>query len=228
MTVLVTKRFIYFRPSSIIIPTQETYQVITQAHLHGWVSGEAVSNKIVLICNSNRGNMSHAGQTMKHMSDLGYRVCTFDYSGFGKSWGIPSEQQFYEDASYMVSLLGQSYNPKQIILYGYGLGATVATYAARRYGIPTLILVSPFPDITHTLSKPLKYLSMLFQDFKIVDYLRGYKGRSLLIHSQHDKKVPYSSVTQLITHVTLHIPTTGTRDVNNVPWDSVKRFIEER
>jgi len=226
-TVLITKRFVYFRPDSVMFGVQETYKVITKGHLNGWISEPAQLGKVVLICNSNQGNMSHSSEIMKNMHALGYQVCTFDYSGFGKSWGIPSEQQLYDDASYMVAFLRQSYQPEDIIVYGYGLGATIATYVARRYSIPTVILVSPFPSIASILTNPLRYAQIFFQDFKIMDYLPGYKGKSLLIHSQTDEIIPYDSITNLIQYSTVHIPTTGSHFNTDVPWENVRRFIEE-
>ena len=225
--VLITKRFVYFRPNSTMFAVDESYKVIKQAHLHGLLSDESNLDKVVLICNSNQGNMSHASEIMKNMHALGYRVCTFDYSGFGKSWGIPSEQQLYDDASYMVALLRQTYQPEQIIVYGYGLGAIVATYVARRYSIPTVILVSPFPSIASILTNPLKYAQVFFQDFKIIDYLSGYKGKSLLIHSKNDEIIPYDSIMNLIQYATVHIQTVGGHHTTEVPWESVSRFIEE-
>lgn len=226
--VLITKRFVYFRPNSTMFAVDESYKVIKQSHLHGLLSEQSKSDKIVLICNSNQGNMTYSAEIMKNMHSLGYRVCTFDYSGFGKSWGIPSEQQLYDDASYMVALLRQTYQPEQIIIYGYGLGATIATYVARRYSIPTLILVSPFPSIASILTNPLKYAQVFFQDFKIMDYLPGYKGRSLLIHSQNDEIIPYDKIMHLIQYATAHISTTGSHQRTEVPWENVSRFIEEK
>ena len=205
----------------------ETYKVLKQSHLHGLISNPSRIDKVVLICNSNKGNLSHSSEIMKNMNALGYRVCTLDYSGFGKSGGIPSEQRLYDDASYMVAFLRQTYQPNQIIVYGYGLGCIVATYVARRYSIPTVILVSPFPSIASILTNPLKYVQFFFQDFKILDYLHGYTGRSLLIHSKNDEIISYDSITNLIQYVTHHIQTVGSHQMTEVPWENVRRFIEE-
>ena len=139
LTTLLTKRFIYFRPSSIFLPVNETYKVIKQGHLHGWLAEGPPRSKVVLICHSNKGNVSHVAPLMEKFKGIGFTVLAFDYSGFGKSCGIPSEQQLYEDVSYMTALLRQTYQPADIVLYGQGLGAPVATYVARRYGIPTLL-----------------------------------------------------------------------------------------
>jgi len=227
VTTLLTKRFIYFRPSSSFSVVNETYKVINQGHLHGWMAEGPPRSKIILICHSNKGNVSHTANTIKQLHKLGFTVLSFDYSGFGKSRGIPGEQQLYDDASYMVALIRQTREPRDIILYGQGLGAPVATYVARRYGIPTLILISPFPSarsiVNHT---PLRYISGLFSEFNTQEYLHGYGGRSLLIHSKDDEYIPYGTTFELQRLASHHIPSSGTHEDILVPWNEIKRFIE--
>ena len=63
------------------------------------------SNKVILYCHGNAGNISYYDRKIITLRDLGFNILIFDYSGYGKSSGIPSEQQFYNDASYMVSML---------------------------------------------------------------------------------------------------------------------------
>ena len=98
ITVLLIKRFIYFQPSNEFIPYKETYQDISEGNLHGWFIGEK-GNKTVLICHGNGGNISHRQYLIEPLTKLGYSVLIFDYSGYGRSRGIPSETQFYHDAS---------------------------------------------------------------------------------------------------------------------------------
>ena len=227
ITVLLTKRFVYFRPSSKFLPVTETYKVIRQGHLHGWIAEGPSSSKVVLLCHGNKGNISHLAETIHSLNRLGFSVLAFDYSGFGKSGGIPSEQSLYDDASYMVALLRQTYEPWEIVLYGQDLGAPISTYAARRYGIPTLVLVSPIIDASSIIrNTPLKYFSRFFTEFNTEEYLRGYSGRSLLIHSVSDDYIPYESTASLRSLVTEHIPSSGTHENTIVPWTRVKKFIE--
>lgn len=227
LSVLLTKRFIYFRPSSDFIPINETYKVVNQGHLHGWLADGHPGSKIILLCHSNKGNVSHVAHFIEKFKNLGFSVLAFDYSGFGKSRGIPSEQQLYDDVSYMTALLRQTYQQRDIILVGHGLGAPVATYAARRYGIPTLVLLSPFVDARSIVNNTLlSFMSVMFSEFNTAEYLRGYQGRSLMIHSTTDEYVSYNAAAELRELVTLHIPSSGTHEGVDIPWEQVKRFIE--
>ncbi len=228
LTTLLTKRFLYFRPSSVFDRVDETYKVVTHGHLHGWVAEGPPGSKVVLICHSNTGNISHVAHLMEKFKSLGFSALAFDYSGFGKSYGIPSEQRLYDDISYMTALLRQTYEPADIVLYGQGLGAPVATYAARRYGIPTLIIVSPFISARSIIrNTPLKFISGLFSEYNTKEYLAGYRGRSLMITSVNDEYVPYDATSELQQLVTLHIPSSGTHKDVDIPWEQVKRFIEK-
>lgn len=228
--ILIIKRFIYFRPSSHFLPTKESYKVVKHGHLHGWLIdiGDK-SDKIVLLCHGNGGNISHNEGKIMALHSLGYSVLAFDYSGYGKSGGVPSEQQLYDDASAMVALLRQNYSPDQIILYGESLGAPVATYVARRYSVKTLILEAPLPSIKILMENKypiVSWLSFLFPEFDTASYLNGYKGKSLLLHSPTDEIIPYSSTSHLQQMCTLHIPVDGSHNNPIIPWEDVKKFID--
>jgi hypothetical protein len=226
---LLIKRFLYFRPSNNFILTEEKYVIVNHEHLYGWLLENKSSNKIILLCHGNFGNISHKEGKMIEMRNLGYSVLAFDYSGYGKSQGVPSEQRLYDDASMMVALLRQKYQPEQIILYGESLGGPVATYVARRYSIPTLILEAPLPSVKILIKNKypiISFLAFLFPEFDTEAYLKGYNGKSLIMHSKEDTKIPYSSVQNLIALCSQHIQIQGSHSNPIIPWIKVKIFIE--
>lgn len=226
---LLIKRFIYFRPSNHFLPTQEKYDIVNHEHLYGWLLENKNSNKIILLCHGNYGNISHKEGKMIDMRNLGYSVLAFDYSGYGKSGGVPNEQRLYDDASMMVALLRQTYQPDQIIIYGESLGGPIATYVARRYSIPTLILEAPLPSVKILIKNKypvISFISFLFPEFDTEAYLKGYKGKSLIMHSVDDKKIPYSSVQNLVSLCSQHIQIQGSHSNPVIPWEKVKIFIE--
>lgn len=228
ITILV-KRFMYFKPSSQFIEPTDKYQNINHRHLHGWLLENEASNKIILFCHGNYGNISHEQSKIVALKNLGYSVLAFDYSGYGKSGGVPSEQQLYDDASDMIAFIRQKYLPEQIILYGFSLGGPVATYAARRYGIQTLILESPLPSIKIYFSSKYPMLSCfapLFPEFDTYAYLNGFKGKILILHSSEDEKISYESIKNLINISSSYIQMTGSHYKPNIPWNDVKTFIE--
>ena len=226
---IIIKRFFYFKPSSKFIESKDKYQNINHRHLHGWLLENKLSNKIILYCHGNTGNISHDERRIVELRNLGYSVLAFDYSGYGKSGGVPSEQQLYDDASDMIAFISQKYKNEQIILYGFSLGGPVATYAARKYGINTLILESPLPSIKIYLKNKYPMLSLftpLFPEFDTYSYLNGFKGKSLLLHSTEDQKIKYETVKHLIDISSSHIQTRGSHNNPIIQWNDVKIFIE--
>lgn len=225
--ILLVKRFVYFRPSSTILPRQEKYQIIKHGHLYGWLleNKQSDSDKIILLCNGNTGNMSHNQGKIISLRDLGFSVLAFDYSGYGNSGGVPTEQQLYDDASAMTALIRKTYNPEKIVIYGEFLGGPVATYVARRYSIPTLILESPVPNIKVMIENNypmISFLSFLFPEFDTASYLNGYRGKSLLLYTPADE-IAYDSLKILIKLSSEQIQI---EDQVSIPWNRVKSFIE--
>jgi len=227
--VVLIKRFLYFRPSSKFILPYESYKALNIKHLYAWESS-VNSNKIVIICPGNKGNISYHSDKIKQFNNLGYNVLIFDYSGYGLSKGIPTEEQLFNDVSIVTATVRQTYEADNIILYGQFIGAPIATYAVRRYNIPILILEAPLPSMQilfkQYLYSKLQILSNLFQEFNTLVYLNGYLGKSLCIYSLEDELItPFivQSVTNLCTE---SIETTGTHNHLVVPYEKIKRFID--
>jgi hypothetical protein len=229
ISILLIKRFVYFSPSKHFLSIQENFDIVNNEHLHGWFLQNKKSNKVILLCHGNFGNISHKQTKMIEMKNIGYSVLAFDYSGYGKSGGVPNEQRLYDDASMMVSLLLKTYKPEQIILYGESLGGPVATYVARKYSIPTLILEGPLPSVKILIKNKypiVSFFAFLFPEFDTEKYLKGYRGKSLIMHSTEDKKIPYSSIQNLIYLCSQHIQIEGSHNDPVIPWEKVKIFIE--
>jgi pimeloyl-ACP methyl ester carboxylesterase len=152
----------------------------------------------------------------------------FDYSGYGRSSGIPSETQLYHDVSVFVEMLMKYVNVENIILYGESIGAAVAAYAARKYNINTLIIESGLPSIKKYIKARFSLLGtlmgFLFSEFNTELYLQGYKGRSLVMHSPTDEIIPYMSTDVMRANATEVINIKG----KIIPWDKVDMFIKNK
>lgn len=83
----------------------------------------------------------------------GYGILLFDYRGYGKSEGRPSQPHMYEDATAALFylMLKLQVHPKDIVLWGFALGASPALHLASQYNrlpFQGVILQSPFTNIT--------------------------------------------------------------------------------
>ena len=224
---LIIKRFVYFKPSSIFIPYKETYKDITEGNLHGWYV-QGTNDKVILVCHGNGGNISHRQDIIDELNKLGYSVLIFDYSGYGRSSGVPSEEQLYRDASVFLEELIKKHKKENIVLYGESLGAAVASYIGRKYQINTLIIDSGLPSIKKYIKGKygiLKIFSFLFNEFDTEKYVDGYKGRVLVMHSLEDEIIPFNIINNLRNLCTEFIEIKGTHNNRNIPWEKVDKFI---
>ena len=122
----------------------------------------------------------------------------FDYSGYGKSGGKPSQSQLYHDVSSVLHYSQEifQYPLHRIILYGESIGCPVAAYAATIYQVPNLILQSgPASILQYCYHKFPAWIycflyPMVFRDFPTSSYLNSYSGRCLIIHGNNDSLIP--------------------------------------
>jgi len=227
ISVLLIKRFAYFHPSSVFIPYMENYKDIADGNIHGWfVKGE--NDKIVIICHGNAGNISHRQNIINPINRMGYSVLIFDYAGYGLSKGIPSESQFYQNASAFVNIAMSKYEKDNIIIYGESIGAPVAAYVACKYKLKTLIIDSGLPSIKDYIKSMLPilgFLSFLFPEFNTVGHLSKYNGNVMVMHSRNDEVVPYHITEEIRNHATKIINIDGTHNDRTIPWNDVNEFI---
>lgn len=240
IVVILVKRFLYFRPSSKLYTKIYPFTEIYEGNLHGWfLTGK--NDKIILFCHGNAGNISFNQEKAKSLNDLGYSVLLFDYYGYGLSTGIPTEQLCYDSASRFVEyLMHQKIAIKNIILYGESLGAAIAMYTAKKYGISKVIIESGLPSMKKLIEQKLveyklgclKFLGFLFDDFDTGLYMKGYTGKILIIHSPEDELIPIETLSHYSNHLHQNnifmLKTDGKHCNTNTPWKNIDDFIYER
>lgn len=98
------------------------------------------------------------GPIRRHLKTLhgaGYNVLAFDYRGFGRNEGTPSEAGVYEDAltayHHLTKNLGVP--PERIILAGRSLGSAVAIELATRVPSAGLFLLSAIDSVPAAASR---------------------------------------------------------------------------
>lgn len=130
------------------------------ARLHAWwcptVNWEPAQGAL-LYCHGNAGNLSYRSSSVVQWHEaFGVAVLIFDYPGYGKSEGSPSEAGCYAaaDAAYAWLTQEQRVPADQILIYGKSLGAGVAVDLASRHPHQALILAKAFtslPDMAQSL-----------------------------------------------------------------------------
>jgi len=227
--ILLIKRFCYFRPEYKLLDRIANYQDIYLGNLHAWFL-KSPGKRVILFCHGNAGNISHRQEKILALYNLGYSVLIFDYSGFGQSKGVPSEEMCYANSSMFVEyLLRNGYRINDIILYGESLGAPVAINTAKKYGITWIILEGGIPGIASLVEEWFPsmgtYLSLFFNDF-CTDNIRNLQNtKILLLHCEKDKIVPYHHAEKLSEYCTELVPMYGTHNNPEIPWEKVGKFL---
>jgi uncharacterized protein len=228
VTVLIIKRFAYFSPSYNFVAPKDNYQDIREGNLHAWYK-KGTSDKVILFCHGNAGNLSYRQEKLIPFSKMGFSVLIFDYSGFGQSRGVPNEQLCYANADMFINyLVRKGYKLENIIPYGESLGGAVAAFVARKYNLPKVILESALPGVKYLIKSwypALSYLSIIFDDFNTVSFMQGYRGKSLVMHCVNDEIVPYQTITELKSLTTKFIDMEGSHNNPIIPWEEIQKFI---
>lgn len=164
--------------------------------LDAWFVSKPQARGVVLILHGNAGNISHRMDTIVMFHRLGYGVLIFDYRGYGKSTGKPSEEGLYRDAqtawAYLTGQRGIA--PGRIVLFGESLGGAVAAWLAAR-GRPGALVLSSAPASAPELAAdiypwlPTRWLVRLRHDTRAA--LADVRCPVLVAHSPDDEIVPF-------------------------------------
>lgn len=151
---------------------------------------------VVLFCHGNAGNISHRVGSIGIFHNLGLSVLIFDYRGYGKSEGSPSEKGMYLDAeaawAYLVN--ARQINPEKIIIIGRSMGSAVAAELALNHKAGALVMESAFTSIPDMGSKHYPYLPIkLISRFQYdsINKVNRITIPKLFIHSPQDEVIPF-------------------------------------
>jgi fermentation-respiration switch protein FrsA (DUF1100 family) len=164
--------------------------------LHGWYVPHAQPKAVVLFSHGNGGNLSHREDVLRTLHQLGAAVFIYDYRGYGRSEGSPTEAGVMSDARAARAWLAQRAGVKEadIVQMGESLGGAVAVDLAAADGARGLILENTFsslPDVAahHYSWAPVKLL--MRSRFDSVAKIGKYHGPLLQFHGDADTIVPY-------------------------------------
>lgn len=128
--------------------------------------------------------------------DAGYNVVAVDYRGYGTSDGEPSEPGLYLDAHAALALaLGDArLDPGRIAIWGYSLGAAVASELALDAPAAALVMVAPFTSLTDMveLSSPYAIAADWMTDATFDNLARvgALPLPAVVVHGTDDRRVP--------------------------------------
>ena len=158
------------------------------------------SKGLILYFHGNSGNLKRWGNIASQLTSEGYHVLVFDYRGYGKSTGKPSEDGLYRDAEAAWQWTATHVRPEKLILYGRSLGSAVASYLATQVNPDLLILETPFDNLRGAVNpvfRPLLNAFPLRYTFPTIDRVAQTSCRKMIFHGTDDPVVSLKSALRL-------------------------------
>jgi len=165
--------------------------------LHGWWIPGQRRGPTILFFHGNAGNISHRLDILRRLYDrVGLGVLIFDYRGYGKSSGSPSEEGLFADARAARALLHtRGLDRDGVVLYGRSLGAAAALHAAVEEPPLGCVLEAPFTSLEDLARLHYPVLSHLAMPWVRGQYanlaaVRKLASPTLFLHGDRDVVVP--------------------------------------
>jgi uncharacterized protein len=164
--------------------------------IHSWFIPAEAAEFTILLSHGNAGNIGHRLDKIKILHDIGLDVFIYDYRGYGKSKGFPSEKGFYRDIhgayDYLVKEAGIPH--EKIILYGESIGGAVSLELARSMPVAGLITENTFTSIKDMVKNVFPFIPhFIFSSrFDSADKIQHVHCSKLIMHSVDDEIVPFS------------------------------------
>jgi hypothetical protein len=208
--------------------------------LHGWWMPIPDARGTVIMLHGNAGNIGDRIWSAADLQRLGLNVFLFDYRGYGKSRGIPTEKGLYRDARAAYEVVRARYDDAEqppVILYGRSLGGAVAIQLAVDKPVKGIIVESAFTSVVDMGRElyPLLPVSLLcFDRYDSLGKIGDIEVPVLIAHSKQDDLIPFSMGEKL--HNAVHgekvlVPLTGGHNdsgwtTSRDYWTALERFVQ--
>ena len=178
------------------LPLEEVwFRAADGPRLFGWYVQASPGAPVLLWCHGNAGNLIHRLDNMAALYRSGLSIFIFDYRGYGRSEGKPSEEGLYRDALAAYTYLTEARRipPQQVVMFGRSLGAAIAGEVASQRPIGGMILEGSFPSVEAVAKAfyfglPVHWL--ISARFPLSEKLQRVRVPVLVIHGEQDEVIP--------------------------------------
>jgi fermentation-respiration switch protein FrsA (DUF1100 family) len=170
--------------------------------LHGWwIPAPAASLGHLLLCHGNAGNVGDRVLHAALLTAAGFDVLLFDYRGYGRSSGRPSEAGTYRDSrAALACLLEQpGVEPARVFYLGESLGGACALHLALERPPAGLVLLSAFAGVRELARKHYPFLpaALVPDAYPTLRRIGELRAPLLVLHGDADEIVPLSQGREL-------------------------------
>ena len=225
-------------PGSVGLPFRDVEFVAADGvRLHGWlVQGRRPLT--LLWCHGNAGNISHrVGKLRRFAAEVGVGVLLFDYRGFGRSEGAPTEAGLVRDTqAARGALIREGVDPAHLVYFGESLGAAPAIDLALAAPPLALVLEAPFTSIAAMAHQVLPGAGALMKTrWDSLSKIPRVRAPLLVLHGDRDEVVPFGQGRALFDAAQtpkafVAVTGAGHNDVSEARqyWEGWKEFLRGR
>jgi fermentation-respiration switch protein FrsA (DUF1100 family) len=195
-------------PDAVGIPHEEAHIYTADGlELQGWFFKTGAGVPTLLFCHGTSYNASDMWLTPERidafrdfLKGIGCNFLVFDYRGYGRNDGVPTEEGTVLDAAAALAWLYQrnDVDPARIFFYGFSLGTGIATELALREPSAGLILRAPFTSIRGMIwdwypkLRPVLLAApwLPLTNFDTLAKIRRIDRPLLVMHGDNDQTVP--------------------------------------
>jgi len=186
----------FWQPQRLGLAVEDVWVTTSDnVRIHGWFVPSPSPVATLLMAHGNAGNLSDRSQWLAMMlRQVPANLFMFDYRGYGRSQGSPSELGCYLDAEAAYDWLRQHHADLPIIAHGHSLGSAVVIELARRRELDGLILESAFTgakDMAHLMFGPIPVAWLTSMKWASDEKVASLTMPKLFLHGDRDSVVPY-------------------------------------
>ncbi len=179
-------------------PRDVWLQATDGTKLHAWwIPPSRPGAGAVLLAHGNGGNLSHRVPfAIRLRETLGAGVLLFDYPGYGRSEGKPSEAGCYDaaEAAYHWLTATAKTPPDRVLILGESLGGGVAVQMAANHECRSLVLLFTFttlPDAAKVHYRLLPVRFLMKNRFDNISKIHTIHRPVFIAHGTADRVIPF-------------------------------------
>ncbi len=183
-------------PAGII--NAEFYDIPSSSgnNIHGlFVDNNAA--KTVYYFHGNGAPMDHFYTEMRYIVDLGYNLISYDFPGYGKSTGDPTQLEVLNFSHEFLKAMKSENNiqNEDLIIWGYSIGTAVAIDLAKDIEFDKLVLFAPLASRYDMSQKifgfPIQKLFFRKNSYISKETIKHIPNPTLIVHGNKDIVVPF-------------------------------------
>jgi len=155
------------------------------------------------------GNSDDATRILLHVKSLKeFNFIAFNYRGFVKSSGKPTQKALFSDA---LEIYDKYAKNRDVIVVGRSLGTGVASYLASKRKVKGVVLITPYDSIASMGKEKYPYLPiymLLKHKFESIKYIQNVSAPIGLIEVKNDEvitKPHFDKLKSKVQNMALHV-----------------------